>query len=157
MAGISSAAQALHPYRAFQTANVHPRDRFDYWHSVACKTLSAILQPACRQTFEAEIATGMLADIGLVLFANSPMDVARTMQHVARSEGDDLFICRQVACALALEQDSRQVILEGRRYNASRSALALHCQVLGRIKLLVTEEAPTGGIASERERWSRTL
>jgi hypothetical protein len=47
-----------------------------------------------------------------VLFANSPMDVARAMQHVARSEGDDLFICRQVAGARALEQDSRQVILE---------------------------------------------
>jgi AraC family transcriptional activator of tynA and feaB len=99
--------------RLFSTASVHPRDRFDYWHTVACKNLVGhSSKPACRQTFEAEIATGMLADIGLLLFANSPMDVTRAMQHVARSEGDDLFICRQVAGALALEQDSRQVILE---------------------------------------------
>jgi AraC-like DNA-binding protein len=99
--------------RLFSTANVHPRDRFDYWHSVACNNLIGhSSKPACRQTFQAEIETGMLADIGLVLFANSPMDVARTIQHVAQSEGDDLFVCRQVAGALALEQDSRQVILE---------------------------------------------
>jgi hypothetical protein len=82
--------------------------------ALPARTLSAILpsKPACRQTFQAEIETGMLADIGLVLFANSRMDVARTIRHVAQSEGDDLFVCRQVAGALALEQDSRQVILE---------------------------------------------
>jgi AraC-like DNA-binding protein len=74
--------------------------------------LSAILQsrPAGKP-FRAKIETGMLADIGLVLFANSPMDVTRTMRDIAQSEGDDLFVCRQVAGALALEQDSRQVIL----------------------------------------------
>jgi hypothetical protein len=67
-----------HPYEeAFLTANGHPRDRFDYWRSVGCKTfVGHSSKPACQQTFEAEIATGMLADIGLILLANSPMDVA---------------------------------------------------------------------------------
>jgi hypothetical protein len=42
----------------------------------------------------AEIETGMLTDIELVLFENSPMDVARTAKHVAQSQGDELFVCR---------------------------------------------------------------
>jgi hypothetical protein len=42
----------------------------------------------------AEIETGMLTDIELVLFENSPMDVARTVKHVAQSQGDELFVCR---------------------------------------------------------------
>jgi AraC family transcriptional activator of tynA and feaB len=98
--------------KLFSTANVHPRDRFDYWHSVACDNLVGhSSKPNCRQTFNAEIETGALADIGLVLFENSPMDVSRTAFHVAQSPGDELFVCRQVAGALALEQDCRQIVL----------------------------------------------
>ncbi len=53
----------------------------------------------------------MLAGTGLVLFENSPMDVSRTVKHVAQSESDELFICRQTAGTLALEQDGRQLVL----------------------------------------------
>jgi AraC family transcriptional activator of tynA and feaB len=99
--------------KLFSTTDVHPRDRFDYWHTVACNNLvDHSSTPACRQTFNAEIETGMLADVGLVLFENSPMDVAHTSQHVAQSQGDELFICRQAGGLLALEQNGRQVVLE---------------------------------------------
>ena len=98
--------------KLFSTKDVHPRDRFDYWHSVACNNLVGHSStPECRQTFAAEIETGMLADIELVLFENSPMDVARTAKHVAQSQGDELFVCRQAAGLLALEQDGRQLVL----------------------------------------------
>jgi AraC-like protein len=98
--------------KLFSTKDVHPRDRFDYWHSVACNNLVGHSStPGCRQTFAAEIETGMLADIELVLFENSPMDVARTAKHVAQSQGDELFVCRQAAGLLALEQDGRQLVL----------------------------------------------
>ena len=40
------------------------------------------------------------------------MAISHTARHVARSNTDDLFICRQVAGRLALEQDSREVMLE---------------------------------------------
>ena len=53
----------------------------------------------------------MLADMGLVLFENSPMDVARTVKHITQSQSDELFICRQAAGLLALEQDDRQLVL----------------------------------------------
>ncbi len=71
--------------RLFSTAEVHPRDRFDYWHSVACKNLIAHdSRPECRHAFQAEMHSGALADLSLVLFENSPMSVSHTQRHCAR-------------------------------------------------------------------------
>ena len=53
----------------FSTDEVHPRDRFDYWHSVACRTLVVHdSTPTCRQTFSAQLRRGALAEIGLFVF-----------------------------------------------------------------------------------------
>ena len=63
----------------FSTMDVHPRDRFDFWHEVACKNLidhSSI--PQCRQSFEAKIEVGTLGHVKLVLFENSAMDVTHS-------------------------------------------------------------------------------
>jgi AraC family transcriptional regulator, positive regulator of tynA and feaB len=96
----------------FSTTAVHPRDRFDYWHSVACKNLvDHASKPEIRQIFRAELQTGVLADVGLVLFENSPMAISHTARHVARATTDELFVCRQVAGALVPEQDGREVLL----------------------------------------------
>ena len=63
----------------FSTSEVHVRDRFDYWHDVACRSIvNHDSQPECRLTFNAAIQAGALADIGLVVFENSPMDISRT-------------------------------------------------------------------------------
>ena len=98
--------------KLFSTAGLHPRDRFDYWHSVACKNVAGhSSKPACRQTFNAELESGDLGDIRLVMFKNSPMEVVRSVQHLAHADGDELFFCRQVSGTLALEQAGRQLIL----------------------------------------------
>jgi AraC family transcriptional regulator, positive regulator of tynA and feaB len=98
--------------KLFSTTDVDPRHRFDYWHSVACDNLVGHSStPECRQTFNAELQVGMLAGTGLVLFENSPMDVSRTVKHVAQSQSEDLFICRQNAGLVALDQDGRQLVL----------------------------------------------
>ena len=98
--------------KLFSTADVHQRDRFDYWHEVACKNLvKHTARPLCRSTFDAELEDGSLAGIGLVRFENSPMDVSHTLQHVSHSQNDDLFLCLQISGALALEQDTREVML----------------------------------------------
>src|ERR1700674_1898241 len=61
------------------TYEVHVRDRVDYWHDVACRSIvNHDSQPECRLTFNAAIQAGALADIGLVVFENSPMDISRT-------------------------------------------------------------------------------
>ncbi len=92
----------------FSTSNIHPRDRFDYWHSIACKmVVDHDSRPECRETFEAELQWGTLGDLGLVLFENSPMDISNP-----RATASELFICRQMAGQVILEQNSREVILE---------------------------------------------
>jgi len=97
----------------FSTNEVHPRDRFDYWHSVARASLvDHNSWTECRRAFNAEIQAGALANIEVVLFENSPMDVAHTSHHVSQAKTDDLFVCRQVAGELELEQDGHNVLLE---------------------------------------------
>jgi AraC family transcriptional regulator, positive regulator of tynA and feaB len=82
----------------FSTDQVHARDRFDFWHAVACNNLvDHDSRPECRQTFHAKMQTGDLADVGLVLFENAPMGISHTTHHTGRMQADELFICRQEA------------------------------------------------------------
>ncbi len=97
----------------FSTAEVHPRDRFEYWHSVACENLVAHAStPEDRQGFQAMLQSAALDGLPLILFENSPMAIAHTAHHAAHANADELFVCRQVAGGLALEQDSREVVLQ---------------------------------------------
>jgi AraC family transcriptional activator of tynA and feaB len=96
--------------RLFSTAQVHPRDRFDFWHSVACKNLIVHdATPECRPTFEAELHAGALAELGLVLFETAPMRVSHTRHHCARMKSDEVFVCRLTSGQLGLEQAGREV------------------------------------------------
>jgi AraC family transcriptional activator of tynA and feaB len=96
----------------FSTMDVHPRDRFDFWHEVACKNLidhSSI--PQCRQSFEAKIEMGTLGDVKLVLFENSAMDVTHSAKNLSHAEDDDLFLCRQLSGSISLEQAGSRALL----------------------------------------------
>ena len=97
----------------FSTNSVHARDRFDFWHGVACKNLvDHNSLPECRLAFDAHIETGYLGKLGLVLFRNSPMEVSHTAHHIGHAKSDHVFACRQVAGVVFLEQDTRQIALE---------------------------------------------
>jgi AraC family transcriptional activator of tynA and feaB len=97
----------------FSTEQVHPRDRFDYWHSVACKTLvDHSSRPKSRSGFEAEMQTGLLGNLEIVLFQNSPMQVLHTALQAARSKSNELFVCRQMAGTAFIQQDTRGVTME---------------------------------------------
>lgn len=97
----------------FSTSRMHPRDKFDYWHSVACKEIvNHDSRPNCVSSFEAEIETGVLGNLGLVLFHNSPMQVSHTQRHIGSEKSDNLFVCRQMSGVLSLEQETRKVSLE---------------------------------------------
>ena len=98
--------------KIFSTADVHPRDRFNYWHDVACRTIvSHEAKPESRHTFNAEMWLGKFADVELVLFENSPMAVSHTSVHCAQARSDELFVCREVAGTLALDQAGRETVL----------------------------------------------
>ncbi len=99
--------------KIFSTDGLHPRDRFDCWHEVACKQICGHLsEPVSAATFEAELFAGQLADLKLLTFRNAPMSVARTRVQIAQVETDDIFICRQFAGRLFLEQQGREVVME---------------------------------------------
>jgi AraC family transcriptional regulator, positive regulator of tynA and feaB len=97
----------------FSTNHVHARDRFDFWHGVACKNLvDHNSLPECRLTFGAHIETGYLGNLELVLFRNSPMKVSHTARHIANAKSNHVFVCRQAAGVVILEQDTREIALE---------------------------------------------
>ena len=100
-------------HTCFSTNDVHPRNRFAYWHDVASKTLvKHHSKPQNRHTFHAEIQTAALSDIELVMFENAALSVDHTLQQVGHAEADEVYVCRQVAGELALEQAGRDVLLK---------------------------------------------
>ena len=93
----------------FSTDEVHPRDRFDYWHDVACRTIVAHdSTPASRLAFHAQVRAGALAEIGLVEFDADGFHFSRGARH---AESDDLLVCRQIAGSMTLEQCGREIVL----------------------------------------------
>ena len=97
----------------FSTSDVHPRERFDYWHEIARKKIVYHdVQPDNRLRFDAKMEVGVLADVGFLRFAHCPLTISRRADHIARAQADDLFLCRQIAGTMAFEQDGREVVLE---------------------------------------------
>jgi len=96
----------------FSTAGVRPCERFDSWHARARQyVIDHDSRPDCLLTFEAKLSTASLDDLTLVSFQSSPMTVSHTSKHIAHATSDELFICRQLAGELLLEQDGREVTL----------------------------------------------
>jgi AraC-like DNA-binding protein len=97
----------------FSTDSVHPRDRFDYWHSVACQKIVGHDSVAeNRPTFQAEIKAAKFGNLDLVEFSNSPMQVAHTLAHVERTRPDTVFLCYQLSGRILIVQNAREVNLE---------------------------------------------
>ena len=135
----------------FSTYEVHVRDRFDYWHDVACRSIvNHNSQPECRLKFNAAIQAGALADVGLVVFENSPMDISHTPGQAAHATNDEIFVCRQLAGSLALEQNGRRSSKAWRLY-ADRSAAALRREVLLRVELAYSESSAASVGSPNRE------
>src|SRR5437763_11410127 len=96
--------------RVFSTDQLHPRDRFDYWHSVACKELVDHSARAENPLdFHAEIETGTLGNLDLVLVKNSPITVTHTTTHIAHTKSDHLLLRRQLSGVALVQQDTREV------------------------------------------------
>jgi AraC-like DNA-binding protein len=97
----------------FSTANVHPRDGYDYWHEMLCKKIADHdCTPESEQGFRAELQSGTVADIDLALVESTPMYCAATARHVEHANTEELIVVRQIAGVAILEGDSREVMLE---------------------------------------------
>jgi AraC-like DNA-binding protein len=135
----------------FSTDEVHPRDRFQYWHEVACRHIvSHESQPQSRPTFQASLSAGRLGPVTLVLFRNSPMRAWRTQRHAATLEADELFVCSPLSGSLLLEQESGEACLEAGDLAIVDPALPYAGTFIGECETLVlkiprpTLEARTG-------------
>jgi AraC family transcriptional activator of tynA and feaB len=97
----------------FATKEVHPRDRFDYWHSVACReVVEHDALPASRLNFEAQLEVGSVGALDLVAFQSSPLNVEHTSTHISHRVSSDLFFCLLARGGLSIEQDGRKVALK---------------------------------------------
>jgi AraC family transcriptional regulator, positive regulator of tynA and feaB len=97
----------------FSTSSVHPRDRFDYWHSLACREIvSHDSLPENRATFQAEIRAAKFGNLDLVEFSNSPMQVSHTLAHAERTRPDTMFLCYQLSGSVLIVQNAREVNLD---------------------------------------------
>ncbi|WP_027531791.1 helix-turn-helix domain-containing protein [Bradyrhizobium sp. WSM3983] len=97
----------------FSTQRIHRRDKFDYWHSVACKQIvDHDSRPEARLSFDAEIELDALGNFELILFNNSPMQISHTVAHASRTKSDHLFVCRQLSGSVLLEQETREIALD---------------------------------------------
>lgn len=96
----------------FSTEGIHPRNRFDYWHEVACKSIVGHdSRPRDRPTFEAALKCVEVAEMQIIEFENSPMHFSRTPRNIAHSPDDFVLICQQIAGQMELDQNGRQVLL----------------------------------------------
>ncbi len=97
----------------FSTDTVHPRDRFDFWHSAARKSY---VEHECeadeRTRFEGHVDIAPLAHTSLSTYSNAPARIWRTARHVARSHSDDLFLCLQTHGTCTVSQDGRDAALQ---------------------------------------------
>jgi AraC family transcriptional regulator, positive regulator of tynA and feaB len=97
----------------FSTTSVHPRDRFDYWHSLACKEIVGHDSlPENRTTFQAEIKAAKFGHLDLVEFSNSPMHVSHTLVQAERTRPDAVFLCYQLSGSVLIAHNAREVNLD---------------------------------------------
>jgi len=100
-------------HRIFSTADVYPRDRFSYWHDVACRAIIRHeARPLHRPTFSAVLEAASVAEIDLLRITTSAMHVSRTPHDFGKAPGDELLLCLQLAGKVTYEQEGREVRLE---------------------------------------------
>jgi len=79
---------------------------------MACKSIIGHdSRPKNRAKFEATIQGADLAGLDVIVFENSPMDVARSPRNIARAPDDCLLLCQQLAGKAGFEDNSRNVLL----------------------------------------------
>lgn len=94
------------------TAAVHPRDRFDYWHEVACRAMVPFeCRPRDRSSFEGEITALPFAGAFLTITSNNGVSTWRTARQVAQSK-NSVFICSQISGTTRISQNGRDAVLQ---------------------------------------------
>ncbi len=97
----------------FSTNTVHPRDRFDFWHSVACRSyVEHECRPGHQSTFEGHVDIAPLAHTSLSTYSNAPARIWRTPRQIAQARADDLYLCLQISGTCHISQDGHDAPLQ---------------------------------------------
>jgi AraC-like DNA-binding protein len=97
----------------FTTDTVHPRDRFDYWHDVACKRI--VLHDCksdARHNFFAHLQGIDVGGLTLLKHRSAAMVSTRTRAYIAKSSSDDVLLCRGLSGTSRFDQAGRVLALE---------------------------------------------
>jgi AraC family transcriptional regulator, positive regulator of tynA and feaB len=97
----------------FSTQDVHPRDRFDFWHEIACRMiLGHDARPDVTTGFFAELEGGASEGIEVVTHRSAAIAFKRTSKHVSASTSDDILLCHQLVGTSYFEDPARQTDLK---------------------------------------------
>jgi AraC family transcriptional activator of tynA and feaB len=121
----------------FSTDTVHPRDKFDCWHSMACKKfVNHDRRPEDRLTFAAQIEVATLRSLELVQFSNSSLEVSHTLAHVRNTSPDWLFVCCQLSGWAVISQNGNEAALTPGTLALVEPLLPYDARFLGESKML---------------------
>jgi len=99
--------------KLFSTDDVHPRDRFDYWHQVACANIVGHDSHAQRaSSFSASLEAGSVGDVSIIRCSIAPITFQRTARHFAAAPSDKILLCMPLGGQLNYEQGSRSCRLK---------------------------------------------
>lgn len=121
----------------FTTDTVHPRDKFDFWHSIACKKIVGHdCRPEDRWTFAAEMGAATLGGLELLEFSNSPMEVTHSLAHVSHTKPDCVFVCCQLSGEAIIVQNGNEAALRAGTLTLVEPLLPYEAKFLGASKML---------------------
>ncbi|MBA2124968.1 AraC family transcriptional regulator [Hyphomicrobium methylovorum] len=97
--------------KLISTSQLHPRDRFDYWHEIACRaTTPHECRPRNRAAFQGEIHAETLAGGSLTSVSHNGITTWRTRRQIAQAN-DCVFLCLQLVGSARFSQYGRDVSL----------------------------------------------
>ena len=136
----------------FSTSEVHVRDRFDYWHDVACRSIvNHDSRPECRLTFNAAISSrrfGRHRGRRVREFTHGYFAHARPGRACDKRRNFRVPAAFRVAGARAERPKDRS---EGWRLYADRSTAALRREVFLRVELACSESSAASTGSPSRE------
>jgi len=97
----------------FSTDDVHPRDKKEYWRSVASSVfLELNCVPRDKNRFEADMSSVELADLKLITINTGECTVFRNDAIIKRAQSDDFMLSIQLTGAVCLQQGRASAYLQ---------------------------------------------
>ena len=99
-------------FECFDTQDIAPNRRLDYWNDLTCNTFTPIVADATDiRTFSPSLIRGRIGDLRIGAVSSSPSTVHHGREHVARTREAVFFLQVQLSGTSSNRQDGREAIL----------------------------------------------